>query len=297
MNIYTTNFNKINNRVKLVVFDWAGTVIDYGCKAPVKAFKLAFNKFGLNPSEKIIRKYMGASKYDHINYIISDICKQRNTNYVHISADEVYNIYKDMQLTAITQHSKLITGVIRMQEQLNDRNILIATTTGYSREMLECVLNHAKLQCFDSSFINVSPDMLKYNPSRESGELMRYIFSKVEKIYGSISYNNVVKVGDTPIDMIEGINAGSWNIGCVSSGNLIGKDEMYVSNIIAGNKHKINRPYYNEYTTAISQLEKSGANYIVHDINSVVEVIDNYINPLIELGYTPKQFGKSVVLI
>lgn len=34
---------------QLVIFDWAGTTVDYGCFAPVNAFALAFQKFGIDP--------------------------------------------------------------------------------------------------------------------------------------------------------------------------------------------------------------------------------------------------------
>lgn len=292
-------FTKINKNagVKLVVFDWAGTLIDFGCKAPVKAFKLAFNHFGLNPKEKIIRKYMGMSKYDHINAIINNLIEKRETKYIHVTAKEVYNVYEGMQISAIKQYSNIITGSVRMKEQLEDRNMIIGTTSGYSKEMLDCVLFSAKMQCFDTYF-NMTPDMLSHNPARESGDLMRKIYNNVEKIYNVNLYNKVVKVGDTSVDMIEGKNAGAWNIACISSGNMIGKDENYVvNNIYSKNKHKTNKVFIQEYKTGIEELEKAGAHFIVHDINGVVDVIDNYINPLIERGYTPNSMVKSIVLI
>lgn len=36
---------------QLVIFDWAGTTVDYGCFAPVNAFALAFQKFEVTPTE------------------------------------------------------------------------------------------------------------------------------------------------------------------------------------------------------------------------------------------------------
>ena len=40
---------------QLVIFDWAGTTVDYGCFAPVNAFALAFQKFGVTPTVEEIR--------------------------------------------------------------------------------------------------------------------------------------------------------------------------------------------------------------------------------------------------
>lgn len=259
----------MSRKVQLIVFDWAGTLIDYGCKAPVKAFKSAFNKFGLNPSEKTIKKYMGMDKYSHINCIISELDKKR---YIP-STDEIYNVYKEKQIQSINEYSKLITGVLEMEKKLNDRNIQIATTTGYSKEMLENVLKNANSQGFNSSFMNVSPDMIG-NVKRESGDMMRYIYHFIEKMREPIHNSCVVKVGDTGIDMLEGKNSGAWNIGCMGSGVLIGNE-------IVG----------------YEELKNNGANFIVHDINSVVNVIDNYINPLIEAGFEPRMQEKPFVLI
>ena len=38
------------SRIEAVIFDWAGTTVDYGCFAPVQAFKDAFNNYGLEPT-------------------------------------------------------------------------------------------------------------------------------------------------------------------------------------------------------------------------------------------------------
>ena len=44
---------------QLIIFDWAGTTVDYGCFAPVNAFALAFQKFGVNPTVEEIRAHAG----------------------------------------------------------------------------------------------------------------------------------------------------------------------------------------------------------------------------------------------
>lgn len=38
------------SRIEAVIFDWAGTTVDYGCFAPVQAFKDAFNAYGIDPT-------------------------------------------------------------------------------------------------------------------------------------------------------------------------------------------------------------------------------------------------------
>jgi phosphonoacetaldehyde hydrolase len=48
--------------IRLVVFDWAGTVIDFGCCAPVAAFRDAFAKLGVPVSVAEARAPMGLHK-------------------------------------------------------------------------------------------------------------------------------------------------------------------------------------------------------------------------------------------
>ena len=50
--------------IKMVVMDWAGTTVDYGCFAPVHAFAKAFEEVGITPTMQEIREPMGLLKMD-----------------------------------------------------------------------------------------------------------------------------------------------------------------------------------------------------------------------------------------
>ena len=49
-----------------VVFDWAGTIIDFGSCAPMGAFVRLFEQFGIDLSIDEARGPMGMAKWDHI---------------------------------------------------------------------------------------------------------------------------------------------------------------------------------------------------------------------------------------
>ena len=55
---------------KAVIFDWAGTTVDYGCFAPVQAFVEVFCHFGIEPTMEEVRKPMGMLKRDHIRTML-----------------------------------------------------------------------------------------------------------------------------------------------------------------------------------------------------------------------------------
>ena len=40
------------NKTEAVIFDWAGTTVDYGCFAPVQAFVEVFKEYGVEPTMK-----------------------------------------------------------------------------------------------------------------------------------------------------------------------------------------------------------------------------------------------------
>lgn len=57
--------------IKTVIFDWAGTTVDFGCMAPVHAFRNAFLEKGIQLTDKEIREPMGKLKWDHIQQLLS----------------------------------------------------------------------------------------------------------------------------------------------------------------------------------------------------------------------------------
>ena len=61
----------IKNRFDLVIFDWAGTMVDFGCEAPVSALIEAFAADGISIDAPIARRDMGKSKVDHVRALLA----------------------------------------------------------------------------------------------------------------------------------------------------------------------------------------------------------------------------------
>ena len=53
-------------RLSAVVFDWAGTILDFGSCAPMGAFVRLFEQFGIHIDIAQARGPMGMAKWDHI---------------------------------------------------------------------------------------------------------------------------------------------------------------------------------------------------------------------------------------
>mgnify|MGYP000063773278 CR=1 FL=1 len=57
-------------QIEAVVFDWAGTTVDFGCFAPVQAFVEVFKQYGVEPTMEEVREPMGMLKIDHIRTML-----------------------------------------------------------------------------------------------------------------------------------------------------------------------------------------------------------------------------------
>ena len=58
-------------QIEAVIFDWAGTTVDYGCVAPIYAMQAAFSQHDVTVSLDEIRKPMGMLKIDHIKAVLA----------------------------------------------------------------------------------------------------------------------------------------------------------------------------------------------------------------------------------
>src|SRR5262245_35784561 len=56
---------------KAVVFDWAGTTVDYGSRAPVQVFLEIFRRRGVELTIAEARGPMGSAKRDHVAAVMA----------------------------------------------------------------------------------------------------------------------------------------------------------------------------------------------------------------------------------
>ena len=76
-----------------------------------------------------------------------------------------------------------------------------------------------------------------------------------------------IKIGDTPSDMQEGINAGMWTIGVVDSGNEIGLSLLEWNRLDSDGKEHLRE-------IAREKLRHSGAHYMVNSLAEIAEALD-----------------------
>jgi phosphonoacetaldehyde hydrolase len=235
--------------IKLVVFDWAGTTIDFGCQAPVGAFVAAFAKKGVNVSLAEAREPMGLHKKDHIRAMlaIENVAQKwqmgvdRNWNESDI--DELYRDVTDLQLEAVARYGQLIPEVMECVAELRARGIKIAGTTGYFQAAADVVLKTARSQGYAPDFSICADEVTAGRPAP-------WMIFRCMEALNVFPPSSVVKVGDTPIDIVDGRNAGCWSIGVVDSSNEMGLTVEEFAGLSDAERDDRRESVYRRYTAA-----------------------------------------------
>ena len=78
---------------------------------------------------------------------------------------------------------------------------------------------------------------------------------------------SIVKVGDTPVDIAEGLNAGAWAIGVAATGNGVGLPRDEFQALPPRKRHLL-------VTRAKRELARAGAHYVVDSVAELDPVLD-----------------------
>jgi phosphonoacetaldehyde hydrolase len=204
--------------VKAVVLDWAGTMIDFGCMAPVHALIEVFAEDGMTLSVAEARRDMGKAKIDHLRAILADpgvsARWQALTGTVPGETDlnRLYHRLVPAMKDAATKSSILIPGAAQTAADLRALGIRIGSGTGYTREMMADILPHAAKQGYAPEIVVCAGE----TPSGRPAPLMTW---KALIALDAWPARACIKVDDAPVGIEEGRAAGCWTVGLSASGN------------------------------------------------------------------------------
>jgi phosphonoacetaldehyde hydrolase len=212
------------DRLQAVIFDWAGTTVDHGSLAPIRVLQKIFADRGVAITEEEARRDMGVLKKDHIRALlhIPRIVTEWEKRYQHAPGEnEVESLFADFipqQIACLADCSDVIAGTTGAVQRLRDRGLKIGSTTGYTRPMLDVLLPHAARQGY-------APDCALCPDDVGAGRPFPWmIYENAVRLKVS-PLEAVVKIGDTISDVEEGLNAGTWAVAVVQTGNMIGLTE------------------------------------------------------------------------
>jgi phosphonatase-like hydrolase len=185
--------------IKLVIFDIAGTIIvDRG--EVLHAFSTALRKHGVDLPEFELEEWKGASKQEVIQHFVT---RQFGDGPKH--DQKIAAVYTDFR-RALESHYQNdgvlpVAGAGQTFDWLQQHGIRIATTTGFHREVSELILK--KAGWYSRFAANVSSGDVRL------GRPAPYMIFRAMEATGIMSVAEVVNVGDTPLDLQAGTNAGA----------------------------------------------------------------------------------------
>jgi len=265
--------------VKLVILDWAGTTLDYGCYAPAVVFVEVFKRRGVEITMEQARRPMGLKKLDHIRAIskqdeVAKLWKQEHGK--ECTEADVQDMFeKDfvpLQVACIADYSELIPGTVETVNELKGRGIKIGSTTGYFTEAMEINLREAKKQGYDPDVNACASDV----PAGRPEPWMVMSNMQQARVFPPEA---VVKVDDTKPGISEGLNAGTWTIGVAKTGNEVGLNQQELAALPA---EKVIR----KVDQAADGLAKAGAHYVIESIADLPAIISE-IEQKLTLGDRP----------
>lgn len=275
------------NKIEGVIFDWAGTTVDFGCFAPVNVFINIFKNAGIDVTMEEARAPMGMLKIDHIRAMlsmprISFLWKEKYGR--AFDEQDVENLYAEFEpalMACLIDYTDPIPGVVETVRCLRESGLKIGSTTGYTQTMMDVVVPNSLSKGYMPDFY-ITPD-----GTESLGRPYPYmIYRNMEALKLSAAWK-VVKVGDTVSDIKEGLNAGVWSVGVI-----IGSSEMGLSSA------EFNALSEVEQTTIISQTEKTfienGADFTIKSLRELPKLIE-LIDILLSAGKRPR--GSSMVQI
>lgn len=255
--------NRHIQHLQAVVFDWAGTTVDHGSRAPAIVFQEIFRRRGIEISIAQAREPMGMAKREHIAAIgtMADVADRWLKKYGKplddTDIDAMYAEFLPLQKQTLSDHCQLISGVPQAIAECRRMGLKIGSSTGYTRELMEVVTAAAASQGYQPDCVLCAEDAPRGRPAP-------YLLFEAAKQLDVYPMWSMVKVDDTAVGIQAGRNAGCWTIGVTQTGNCVGLSQAEVDALPASELQQL-------CDAAAHQLTTAGAHFTV---NSVAEIPD-----------------------
>lgn len=215
---------RIRDCFDMVVFDWAGTMVDFGSRAPVLALVEALAALGVTVSEAEARKDMGRAKADHVRALFeqADVAQAwraaQGGDPDSAAIDWVMAALEAPMVRLAQETATLIPGAADTVAWLRSEGLKIGSCTGYTRAMMQAVLSRAAQQGY-------APDTVICAHETPQGRPSPQMIYKACLDLDVWPLSRVIKVDDAEVGMAEGRNAGCFTVGVAASGNMVGLSE------------------------------------------------------------------------
>jgi phosphonoacetaldehyde hydrolase len=257
----------MQHTLEAVIFDWAGTIVDFGSFAPtqifVDAFAAAFN-FDLTLEEA--RGPMGLGKWQHIEALGNDPVvgarwqAQFGRAMGREDIDHIYRTFLPLQVERVGAHSDLIPGALNTVTTLREQGIKIGSTTGYPRQVMDRLMVEAAAKGYRPDCTVCADDLAA---GARPGPWMA-LQCVLELKLGNVAH--CVKVDDTLPGIFEGVRAGMWTVGVALSGSPAGLTLAQYQSATVEDLADIR-------SKVTPQFKAAGAHYVIDSVADLAPVL------------------------
>lgn len=213
----------MNQDIKLAVFDLAGTTVKDD-NAVRDCLHKAAVEFKLDASPEEIANLMGTNKIHLYQYLIAK-SQGRVMNFREFEenifedtyelAKKIYDCYVEIMISYYRNECQEIEGASRVFEWCHKNGIKVATDTGFHSDVNQAIfdcLGWVKNGLVDCA---VDLDMVPEGKGRPAPFMLFHAMQELN----IQNVKSVIKIGDTPADMLEGYNAGCRAVIGVTTGS------------------------------------------------------------------------------
>jgi phosphonatase-like hydrolase len=226
--------------VELVVFDIAGTTVEDKGEIAV-AFQEALGAFGYTIPVEKINPLMGYKKTEAIERLL----KEYELKKEKIVTELIQNLYqlfleRMIEFYSTTTNLRPLPFAEEVFASLKERNILVGLDTGFSKQITDIIVHRLGwLKDKKVNYVISSNEVI-------AGRPFPYMIEELMNRANLNDTKRVIKVGDTEVDINEGINAGCLYSIAITTGAFT-KEELA------------------EYKPS----------FIIDDLKEVIAIIDN----------------------
>lgn len=255
---------------RAVIFDWAGTTIDHGSRAPARVFVEVFATVGIDVTEPEARGPMGRAKWDHIAEILAlpRIANQWQALHSRPSTSEdVQRLYADFlprQKQVIAEYSVVIPGVPEAVAECRRRGMKIGGTTGYTRELMTVVEPLARAAGY-------APDVSLGADDAPAGRPAPWMIFRACERLGVYPMSQVLVVDDTPVGIAAGRNAGARTVAVSRTGNALG---LSLEDVQAMPERELK----DRLRTIEDAFRADGADHVIPSVGELPRLLDELTN-------------------
>jgi phosphonatase-like hydrolase len=186
--------------IELVVFDMAGTTVAEG-GAVYRCLRETLSHAGLEVSAEAVKEMKGMAKNEALRLLVErsegrDQFLDRLPELHHNFVDRLRDFYRTSP--AVSE----MPGASETFRRLQAAGVMVALNTGFSRDIVDSLLE--RLGWAESELVNATVTSDEVAQGRPHADMIKSLMRQLN----ITDARRIAKVGDTPIDLLEGKNAG-----------------------------------------------------------------------------------------